>query len=99
MAIRDRGRTRVCILNPEEAARFESSGERPNCRCHPHISRAKAEELTSTMLFVSMNRRHYEAYYVGTGKKAMVFHDSREWRKGVSGGYAVMQQVPGGGVR
>jgi hypothetical protein len=98
MAIRDRG-TRVCILNPEETASFESTGELPRCNGHPHISKSRAEELTSTMLFVSEGRRLYEAYYVGQGKKAIVFHYGRQWRKVASHGYQTMQLVPGGGVR
>jgi hypothetical protein len=98
MAIRDRG-TRVCILNPEEAACFESTGELPRCNRHPHISKTRADVLTSTMLFVSEGRRHYEAHYVGKGKKAIVFNSGRQWRKMASAGYQTLQLAHGGGAR
>jgi len=92
MAIRDRG-DRVCILDLDEAASFDATGEMPPCGGHRHISRTKADSLTSSVVYIAEGQKHYEASYVGKGRKAILFHDIRQWRKGTSGGYAVMQLV------
>jgi hypothetical protein len=98
MAVREH-RTRTCVLNPEEADRFRSRGELSSCREHTHLSRTKAIQLTTSLLFAERGKRYYEAYWVGPGKRAIMFHDARGWRKAPSGSYSVMQFVPGGGYR
>jgi hypothetical protein len=74
----------VCVLSPAELADLES-GVQPNCRCHTHISRRKADELNELVLNTPQ-RKEREAAYVGKGKRFIVFQRSRSWMPKMSGG-------------
>jgi hypothetical protein len=92
MAIRNRV-NRICILKHEDASRFAATGVLPPHGTHPHCGRHHADQMTSDLLFVAQGQRVYAASWVGQGKRAIVFHDLRRWRKVSTFGYDVMQLV------
>ena len=84
----------VCVLSIHEAEEFKVSGYVSPCRHHRHMSKKKADEFTSALRFWDGKARHYDAYYLGKGKKLMYFAEAREFKPTMSmGGIAVYQLV------
>jgi hypothetical protein len=93
-------KNKVCVLTAMEAEDTKLTGFIPPCKCHRHMSRKKAEEVTRNFLYSDGNNRHFDAYWVDRRtKKAIYFNTSREWKPSYSGGYTVLQLISGGGVR